>query len=140
MKKILAGIICGLAFGIALAQTDGKSEVAVIPIKAVCSDMATITDFTEKNGEIPMIQMVGMVAIGKDAEWPGTEAPTIMFVNPKTFSWTIMSQVRPDVFCITASGIYMSPAGSAKTPKKPTADEGSENWLSVNRKNVIGIQ
>ena len=111
MRSLLTCLATSLLITASIAQ-ETQSEILQVPANIVCTDLDTVTNFTNENGEIPFASMVSMIAIGKESQWPGNEAPSVMFVNPKKLSWTIVTKIAEGAYCVTASGIYMTPASS----------------------------
>lgn len=109
MKSLVALSIALSAMSGSIAQ-ESKAEILQVPANIVCTDLTTITKFTQDNGEIPFASMISMLAIGKESQWPGKEVSSVMFVNPKKFSWTIVTKITEGAYCVTASGTYMTPA------------------------------
>lgn len=114
MKKLILGIIL-LASSAVHAQESPTPETQTIKITVACSSQAKILDVIKKYGERPMLQMT--------SARENKELVTIMFVNPKTLSYTIVEKVNDDVYCVTGSGegvmVYMrgDEISASKPPK-----------------------
>lgn len=111
MKKLALTIcvILGLA-GVALAQQNQEDNtVLTMPISAPCSpyDNALAT-LEREHGEYPFAQGIGLVWNSKIQEY--LEVVTLVFVNPKTFTYTIAYEVPEDnLICILTLGDQFQP-------------------------------
>lgn len=115
MKK-LALIICVLLglTGVARAQNPQDELLITMPISAICLPTAEVQASLMLHGESPF-------AIGNSIIWHsiiGDYIPvlTVIYANPKTFSFTVAYEVVEDkVTCVTATGDKLLPA--TKGPK-----------------------
>jgi len=110
MKKLVLSILL-LASSAVHAQQSPTPDA--IKLTVPCATQAKVVEVLKEYDERPMLQMVST----RDKE----ELVTIMFVNPKTLTYTIVEQVNDKVYCVTGSGknvmVYMG--GAEVNPSKP---------------------
>lgn len=133
MKQLITGVLASimLVSSIALAQESSglkeafpptpvtpalpgltvEPEVFVISVKAVCGSLKQIEEILRPANEYVFAKQIAFRAAGP-IEMPGNPAPAVMTVNPRTTSWTIIENLAPNVYCITANGPAMTPGGS----------------------------
>lgn len=97
LKRILAS----LALTAGIVHPSIASEITKFPTELICVDQQglteTITEFEE-------IGFAGGVAM-RDIHSVGlVENNLVIFVNPKTQSWTIVERFSKDLYCVLALG------------------------------------
>jgi hypothetical protein len=90
-----------------------QTSVKIIKFEAVCGTLEQVIAVLKKFEELPMLQMTMNRATGGDKE-KNVENATIMFVNSKTQSFTIVEQVSDSVLCVIGSGTNTMPFGADK--------------------------
>ena len=102
--KTLAAITMILACS-AQAQTPPQPPIATTMYPAVCVDAESLSKTVDEFQELPF-------ARGLSNSLGNAEAPPlslVIFMNPKTRSWTIVERVNPDRYCIMAVGSGFEP-------------------------------
>lgn len=97
MKKILFTLLFVPMVAIA------KDDLATF--ESYCLTLQRLTEVLEKHEEKPMMTFVSYRAIGEQ----GTQYPTVMFVNPKTYTYTIAEKIREDFYCVVSVGTNLKP-------------------------------
>ena len=96
MKTIAAGFISmTLACS---AQAEAPATATMYP--AVCVDAESLSKTVDEFKELPFARGVSN-SLG-DPEAPARSL--VVFMNPKTQTWTIVERVNPDQYCIIAVG------------------------------------
>lgn len=110
MKKLVLSILL-LASSAVHAQRSPTPES--IKLTVPCATQAKVVEVLKEYDERPMLQMVST----RDKE----ELTTIMFVNPKTLTYSIVEQVNENLYCVTGSGKGLMPylGGAEVNPSKP---------------------
>lgn len=111
MKKLalIFLMFLGLA-GVAQSQQKQDDEfVLTMPISAPCSPANdAIATLEREHGEQPFAQGVGIIWNSKVREY--IEVVTLIFVNPKTFTFTVAYEVPEDnLICILTLGDSFQP-------------------------------
>lgn len=97
LKKILAS----LALTVGLIHPSTASEITQFPNTLLCVDQKslsqTITEFEELSfaGGVSMRDVPGVGFVKNNL---------VIFVNPKTQSWTIVERFTKDMYCVIAVG------------------------------------
>ena len=102
LKKILTSL--ALIFG--WANISIASEITKVPTELLCGTDSQFNSVLEKYGEIPFATMISM------REIPGVgfrSFAMVIFVNPKTKSYTMLEQMAPDLYCIISIGENIEP-------------------------------
>ena len=104
LKKILASLV--LTVGI--THPSIASEITQFPTSLMCVDQKglsqTITEFEE-------ISFAGAVGVREVHGVGMVENNIVIFVNPKTKSFTIVERFSKDLYCILALGEGFRPLG-----------------------------
>lgn len=112
MKLLL--IFLWLASTLSYAQT--STDVKIIKIDTVCGTPDQLYYYLDKLQEKPMLQMISQRGTN--------EFSTVLFVNAKTQSYTIVEEISEKLYCVIGSGIelgvFSSPLESS--PKKKNED------------------
>ena len=85
------------------AQAEAPATATMYP--AVCVDAESLSKTVDEFKELPF-------ARGLSTNMTDTEAPhlsLVIFVNPKTQTWTIVERVDPNRYCIMAVGQKFEP-------------------------------
>lgn len=111
MKKLalLFFVFLGLA-GVAQAQDKQDNDsILTMPVTAPCTYIDTaVSTFELKYGEYPFAQGAGIVWNSKIKEY--IEVKLLVFLNPKTFTFTIAYEVPGDnLLCIMMLGDDFQP-------------------------------
>ena len=104
MSKIIIAL-AGFLFFISAAAESFK-DAAVVKFDALCMPAKSLVETSEEFGEIPMMRGTGIRVIDKDLT---VENSTVVFANPKSWSWTIWERVNEDIYCIVAIGKGLEP-------------------------------
>ena len=105
LKKILAS----LALTVGLIHPSIASEITQFPTSLMCVDKRgltqTITEFEELSfaGGVSMRDVPGVGLVKNNL---------VIFVNPKTQSWTIVERFTKDMYCVIALGEGFRPLSS----------------------------
>lgn len=102
MLKLL---LASLALTVGIIQTSIASEPSQIDSKITCASFAVINEALEKYGEKPFVTMTAY-RIFKDR---AVEVPAVMFVNPKTKTYTIVEKFNERFYCVVSIGEEVSP-------------------------------
>lgn len=97
MKKLL--FLLAFLPSIALTQEVKTFNAPCIPIEA-------LGDVTQKWGEEPAFQMKSSRSIASDKT---VVFVTVIFINPKTYTWTMAEQHSANEYCIVAIGKDIKP-------------------------------
>ena len=73
---------------------------------APCIPIEALGDVTEKWGEEPAFQMKSSRSIAADKT---VVYVTVIFINPKTYTWTMAEQHSAEEYCIVAIGKDIKP-------------------------------
>jgi len=102
LKKILTS----LALTVGIAHHSNASEITQFPTYLNCLNQqdlsATITEFEE-------ISFAGGISIREIPDSGMVTNNLIIFVNPKTMSWTIVERFSKDLYCVVALGEKFRP-------------------------------
>lgn len=83
-----------------------------------CGPSKIIHELIKRNGEVPMVQSIGVLQIpGDTPQGPPRmmQAPITQYFNAKTGTYTIVSNFQNGYSCILLFGHGMKPAGGVKT-------------------------
>lgn len=103
MRKFLAS----LALTVGLTHPSIASEVIQIDTKLTCVSWETLNEALEKYGEIPFVNMTAYRALRNNDVM---SLPTVMFVNPKTKSYTLVEKFSEQLYCVVSIGEQVSPS------------------------------
>jgi hypothetical protein len=88
------------------APSQTANQIQQRSLDALCVDEITLTDSIIKEyGESAMLTMVS----SRDVNGKTVDFATVMFVNPKTRSWTMVEKWDDKTFCIVGVGGSLSP-------------------------------
>lgn len=102
LKKILAS----LALTVGTIHPSIASEPVQVDSKITCASFAVINEALEKYGEIPFVTMT---AYRMSRNQKVVEIPAVMFVNPKTKTYTVVEQFNEKVYCVVSMGEEVKP-------------------------------
>ena len=77
-------------------------------VKAICGTQDQINAILEKSGEQTQLIAAAWRSAGQ-ITFPGIVIPAVLLINPTTTSWTLVENLAPNVFCITALGPALRP-------------------------------
>lgn len=103
MRKFLAS----LALTVGLIHPSIASEILQIDTKLSCASWERINETLEKYGEIPFVNMNAYRALRNNDVM---NLPAIMFVNPKTKSYTLVEKFSDQLYCVVSIGEQVSPS------------------------------
>lgn len=109
MKKLALIFLMFLGLvGVAQAQQTDEFTLTM-PVSAPCSPANDAVAMLEReHGEYPFAQGIGIIWNSKIQEY--LEVVTLIFVNPKTFTFTVAYEVPEDnVLCILTLGDSFQP-------------------------------
>lgn len=78
------------------------SAVQRVALPVICTDGATMAETLATYGELPMMTMMTTREGSEDSA-------TVMFANPETRSWTLVEEIRDDVYCAVSMGQGLAP-------------------------------
>lgn len=102
MKALFLSLI--IASTLVSAQ-DKTESVKIIKIDAVCGNAENLLKMVTKFEERPLLTMVSKRA-SDDKTY---EYETVLFVNSKTQSYTLVEQISPTIYCVTSTGDSLLP-------------------------------
>lgn len=130
MKKLIVGVLASitlLASSTVFAQQSGiedvfppmpvppalpglavEGEPFMINTKSLCGSMEQLKKMLASAGEVPIGKMIAVRAAGP-IQFPGNPAPAVMTLNLQTRSWSLIENLAPGVYCMTASGFALTP-------------------------------
>lgn len=130
MKKLIVGVLASmtmLASSTVFAQQNSigdafppaevppalpglvlDEEPFMINGKALCGSLKQMDAMLNSVGEVVIARMVAVRAAGP-IQFPGNPAPAVMTLNPETSTWSIIENLAPGVYCMTASGLGLTP-------------------------------
>ena len=97
IKKLLSTFLFFPALAIASAE--------IIHFESVCLNFASLEATVKEHNELPFVVAVAHRLDGEKK----TFHPTVMFVNPKTKSWTLAEKLDDGSYCIIAVGSKLEP-------------------------------
>ena len=103
---MLKKLIALLALTVGITNPSIADEVIKLPTELVCGSEAGMSEVLDKYGEIPFATMTAF------REIPGsgfTNNAMVIFVNPKTKTFTILEQLTKDVYCVVSLGDNINP-------------------------------
>ena len=95
-KKLLSTLLFMPALAIA--------QIEYVHFETVCVDIETLEQTLQKHGEKPFVVGVGHRLVDNKKVFH----PTVMFVNPKTKSWTLTEKVD-NTYCVIGVGTKLEP-------------------------------
>lgn len=94
MKKLLAILLMAPAIAFSQSKEIKKQH------EVVCLNWNSISLILDKYDEDPLVRGMSLREDGKRK----SQEPLVLFVNAKTFSWTIIEKVGNDLYCVLAIG------------------------------------
>jgi hypothetical protein len=86
-----------------------RSEIPPVLIEIECGTEKDVTAMLTLVGEVPFIKAVSTNTDGEKV----VLMPTILFVNPKTRTWSLIQKHADDKFCLVASGTNVALRGES---------------------------
>jgi len=130
MKKLIVGVLASmtmLASSTVFAQQNSigdafppmpvppalpglglDEEPFMINGKAMCGSLLQMDEMLNSVGEIVIVKMIAVRAAGP-IQFPGNPAPAVMTFNLESGTWSLIENLAPDVYCMTASGFGLTP-------------------------------
>lgn len=102
---MLKQILASLALTVGIIHPSIASDIVQFPTRLVCADYETIKKNIEKFKEIPFVTMESYREIGNTV----VATTTVMFVNPKTKTYTLVEELNEDLYCIISLGENFKP-------------------------------
>ena len=97
MKKFL--LLLALLPSLSFSQVIKSFDAPCIPVES-------LSEVTEKWGEEPAFQMKSARSIAQENT---VVYVTVIFINPKTYTWTMAEQHSANEYCIVAVGKDIKP-------------------------------
>jgi hypothetical protein len=72
---------------------------------AICINIESLTDVVTEFGEDASLTMNSV----RETRQGSVKIPTVMFINYKTKTWTLVERVEHDIYCVIATGENISP-------------------------------
>lgn len=113
MKYIAAALIGGFFFTAAISQS--RLDTFRVGFDAVCTDDETFANTLSQFDEQPLAVSTSFRSDGGASLTFGA----VLFVNPKTGTWTMAERIEPNVICVIGMGENFRPYQS-----DPTHDSG----------------
>lgn len=104
IKLISASVIT--AFAIAFWASAAHSQNRIITIPASCVDADTMARFLVEFDEMPALTMT---TTREGEQGVTARHRTVLFINYKTNSWSLVETLSTGEFCITAAGEDITP-------------------------------
>lgn len=101
LKKALAS----LALTVGLPLHSMASDVVQFPTRLACTDYKTIIKNVDKFKEKPFAIMESF----RDFNGTVLTTTTLLFVNPKTKSYTMVEKFNDDLYCVVSMGENLEP-------------------------------
>ena len=102
MKKLLAMFL--LMPSLVMAQVDKKPDFIVGSMDTVCLDLKNLTELVDDAQEIPYVRGQSHPIMAE-----GPPLAMVIFVNPKTGTFTVAERVDRNTYCILAIGSRFEP-------------------------------
>jgi len=104
---MLNRILASLALTVGLFHTSIASENNSIKLKTeiLCGNLETVGLVLKEHGEEPALTAAGV----RDVNGKYIAVATVLFINPKTKSWTLVEQIDENLYCVPALGQNIGP-------------------------------
>jgi hypothetical protein len=112
MSKYLVGLVLGFAMTLTQAQQ--------ISVPAYCVSSQDLQDSLTEWKELPTAQGKSLRKVDKDT----VTGKLVIFINPKTGTWTIVEELTKDKFCVIAMGEEFSPVPKDVIKEEKRRQEG----------------
>lgn len=93
----------------ALFHSTAHSEAIIIKLDSVCGSEAEAAALVKSHGETPVLRAISNRRV---SDSKSVDVPTVLFINNKTQSYTLMENPAPDVYCIISVGESISIVGN----------------------------
>ena len=103
LKYVLASL--ALTVGLSHPSIASESNALMLKIEIPCGTLEAIGDVLKQHGETPALTAAGIRDLGGRA----VTVPSVLFINPKTKSWTLVEQIGENIYCVPALGQEMTP-------------------------------
>ncbi len=114
MKKestMLKLFLTSLTLTVGFANISMASDITKFPTEMVCATEKALESVLDQFGEIPFATMTSM----REVPVLGITAnPIVIFVNPKTKSYTIVERIGKELYCVVALGENIEPYKAEK--------------------------
>ena len=123
VSVIVIAVISFVALPV-MAQSEGsgtktqENPMSKWPAFYDCGPSKIIHDLIKKNGELPMVESIGVLQIPGEtpqAQPRMMQAPVTQYFNGKTGTYTIIADFNNGYSCILLFGHGLKPAGGVKT-------------------------
>lgn len=112
MKKILIILIVCLALVPVIGMVQNK-ESPLRKVEVVCgNEKEIIGTIMEDYKELPLATMISFRKQGDEE----LELISVLLVNPKSKSWTLVEKWNDSTYCIAATGNEIAPFGKVPNP------------------------
>jgi hypothetical protein len=99
-------LLASLALTVGFTNISIASDITKFPTEMVCATEKALGSVLDEFGEIPFATMMSM----REIPVLGVTANSmVMFVNPKTKSYTIVERIGKDLYCVVALGENIEP-------------------------------
>jgi len=103
MKSILAALLIMLpVIGFAEPKKKEESKPLMMNVETMCNDSSLLDLVMFKYGEMPVIKMESIRSLTKGDDT--TSFVSVLFVNQKTRSWTLIEERGP-LYCVIGVGV-----------------------------------
>lgn len=99
-------IATSLALTVGLSLPSIASETRTVNSQLVCAEWGTIDATLTEHGEIPFARMSADRHIGRSGV---IQNIVVIFVNPKTKTFTVVEQFKEDLYCVLSIGSEFGP-------------------------------
>jgi hypothetical protein len=104
-------LIASLALTVGFTNISIASDITKFPTEMVCATEKALESVLDEFGEIPFATMMSM----REVPVLGVTANSmVIFVNPKTKSYTIVERIGKDLYCVVALGENIEPYKAEK--------------------------
>lgn len=92
-------------------NTNEEQEFMFVHNKMVCVQAEVVYSSLDEYGEKPLMHMISNRRMNDGNSEDITSYPTIMFVNPKTGTWSLVEKHSENILCILGIGQQIKPYG-----------------------------
>lgn len=102
LKYFLTSLV--LTIGIIHTAIANESSL-VLNTSLLCTTSKGLEQVLDKHGEEAALTAMGI----RDIDGNFVAVSTVLFINPKTKSWTLVEKIKEDLYCVAALGESISP-------------------------------
>ena len=103
LKKLLASL--ALTVGI-IHPSIASETILTVSFEAVCISEKSLSQLVDKFKEDPMLTMV---SVRETSNNNFDTIPAVLFMNPKTKTWTMVEKVAGNLYCVIGTGEQVRP-------------------------------